>query len=90
MPLNIHWKMPLNIQDDFRGVDFWCANLLPLVSLRRAREGGKGGLDAAKSSNFDNSITGQFDKSNPAVHLALCSCCTTSRNYKGCVYITCV
>ena len=25
MPLNIPWKMPLEIHDDFRGVDFWCA-----------------------------------------------------------------
>ena len=23
MPLNIHWRMPLNIHDDVRGVDFW-------------------------------------------------------------------
>ena len=27
--VELHWKMPLTIHDDFRGVDFWCAIFCP-------------------------------------------------------------
>ena len=28
----VHWKTPLNVHDDFRGVDFWCAIFCPYLS----------------------------------------------------------
>ena len=51
----IHWKMPLKVHDDFRGVDFWCAIFCPCQATpvcRWTRQSGEGSSGASIDQNF--------------------------------------